>query len=54
MVHSLDLIGYAVDLHTATTLYMVLEWSGQSYEWGNSVVIGLFVGTGLSFVLFLI
>lgn len=51
--HSLDLIGFAAILPTAIMFFLALEWGGQRYAWDNSVVIGLFVGSGVSFILFL-
>lgn len=51
---ALDLIGFAIILPTAIMFFMALEWGGQRYAWSSSVVIGLFVGAGVSFILFLV
>lgn len=53
-MHALDLIGFAIILPTAIMFFMALEWGGQRYAWGSSVVVGLFVGAGLAFMLFLV
>lgn len=54
IVHVLDLIGFAIVLPTVIMFFMALEWGGQRYAWGNSVVIGLLVGASISLMLFLI
>lgn len=51
---ALDLVGFAIILPTAIMFFMALEWGGQRYAWSSSVVIGLFVGAGLAFILFLV
>ncbi|KAI0977102.1 major facilitator superfamily domain-containing protein [Xylaria arbuscula] len=49
----LDTIGFALFAPAAITLLLALQFgSGETYAWDSSVIIGLFVGAAVSFILF--
>ncbi|KAI0431882.1 major facilitator superfamily domain-containing protein [Xylaria sp. FL1042] len=51
----LDSIGFILFAPAAILLLLALQFgSGQTYAWDSSVIIGLFVGAGVAFILFLI
>ncbi|XHF98452.1 hypothetical protein AWENTII_002001 [Aspergillus wentii] len=49
----LDLIGCIIFLASVTMTLMALEWGGNQHAWDSSVIIGLFVGAGAGFGVFL-
>ena len=51
-IRQLDLIGTAVFIPGIVCLLLALQWGGAKYAWGNSKIIGLFVGFGLLMILF--
>lgn len=53
-IKSLDLPGFALVAPAATMFLLGLQYGGNQYAWNSSVVIGLLVGAGVTFVLFLI
>jgi MFS family permease len=52
-LENLDLLGFALFAGAITMLLLSLQWGGVTYAWNSSVVIGLLVGFGLVFLLFL-
>ncbi|KAL8897926.1 MAG: hypothetical protein Q9207_006957 [Kuettlingeria erythrocarpa] len=52
-IRDLDLPGFALFAGAMTMLLLALQWGGVVYAWKSSAVIGLFVGFGLEFVIFL-
>lgn len=48
-----DLLGFALFAPAAIMCLMALEWGGKQYPWSNSRIIGLFVGSGVTTVVFL-
>ena len=50
----LDLPGFAIFAPAVTMFLLALEWGGTTYAWNSSIVIGLFCGAGVTFILFLI
>ncbi|KAF1974319.1 putative MFS multidrug transporter [Bimuria novae-zelandiae CBS 107.79] len=50
---SLDLVGFAIFAPALVMLLLALQWGGTEYAWGSSQIIGLFVGAGVTFVVFL-
>ena len=52
-VKSLDLIGFALIGPAAIMLLLALEYGGNQYAWNSSVVIGLIVGSAVTFAIFL-
>ncbi|KAI0525521.1 major facilitator superfamily domain-containing protein [Xylaria bambusicola] len=51
----LDSIGFILFAPAATLLLLALQFgSGETYAWDSSVVIGLFVGSGVSAIFFLV
>lgn len=50
----LDLIGTAIFIPAIICLLLPLQWGGAEYAWGSSRIIGLFVGSGVMLVLFVL
>ncbi|KAI4867402.1 MFS general substrate transporter [Hypoxylon rubiginosum] len=53
-VQSLDLQGFCLVAPAAIMFFLALQWGGNQYAWDSSTVIGLFVGAGATFILFLL
>ncbi|KAI1420133.1 MFS general substrate transporter [Xylaria sp. FL1777] len=53
-LESLDGIGFILIAGPITMILLALIWGGVEYPWNSSVVIGLFVGAGVIFILFVI
>ncbi|KAJ3486654.1 hypothetical protein NLG97_g6573 [Lecanicillium saksenae] len=49
----LDLLGAAIFIPAIICLLLALQWGGADYPWGNSRIIGLFVGAGVMSVIFI-
>lgn len=52
-VQKLDLVGFALFAGAITMLLIALQWGGVVHAWKSSVIIGLLVGFGLMFAIFL-
>ncbi|KAL2812223.1 major facilitator superfamily domain-containing protein [Aspergillus granulosus] len=50
----LDLAGFAIFAGAASQLLLALNWGGTSYRWDSSTIIGLFCGSGITFIVFLL
>lgn len=50
---NLDLLGFTLFAGAVTMLLLALQWGGVVYTWKSSVIIGLLVGFGLVFAIFL-
>ena len=51
---SLDGFGFGLFAGSVTMLLLALQWGGVQYAWSSSVVVGLFVGTGVVMSLFIL
>ncbi|KAF2746810.1 MFS general substrate transporter [Sporormia fimetaria CBS 119925] len=51
---SLDLPGMTLIICSIISLLLALQWGGQTLPWNDSKIIGLLVGAGLMFILFLL
>jgi MFS family permease len=49
----LDGVGFALFAGAITMLLLALQWGGLEHAWNSSVIIGLFVGSGLVLILFI-
>lgn len=53
-LHSnLDLLGFAIFAPALVMLLLALQWGGAKFAWNSSEIIGLFVGAGATFIVFL-
>ncbi|KAH8800024.1 major facilitator superfamily domain-containing protein [Hyaloscypha sp. PMI_1271] len=50
----LDIPGFILFTPTIIMLLLALEWGGVTYRWNSSVVIGLFCGAGVAWIIFLL
>ncbi|KAF3064532.1 putative HC-toxin efflux carrier TOXA [Daldinia childiae] len=53
VIPQLDLIGFAIFAPSAVMLLLALQFGSSQYPWNSSTVIGLFVGAGVTFPIFL-
>ncbi|ETS76724.1 hypothetical protein PFICI_12111 [Pestalotiopsis fici W106-1] len=51
-IPELDLIGFSLFAPASIMFLLALQWGGNNYPWNSSVVIGLFVGAGVTAVIF--
>ncbi|KAL2020338.1 hypothetical protein VTK56DRAFT_8566 [Thermocarpiscus australiensis] len=51
-LRSIDAIGLVLFAGSITMLLLALQWGGIEYPWSSSTIIGLFVGFGVVFLLF--
>ncbi|KAL7625009.1 hypothetical protein AAE478_004223 [Parahypoxylon ruwenzoriense] len=54
LTSTLDLLGFVLFCPAAVMFFLALQWGGNRYEWDSSIVIGLFVGAGVTFIVFLL
>jgi Fungal trichothecene efflux pump (TRI12) len=54
LLRQLDLIGFTLFAPAVIMLLFAVEWGGVNYPWTNSRIIGLFIGSGVTFIAFLI
>ncbi|KAI6085886.1 MFS general substrate transporter [Hypoxylon rubiginosum] len=52
-IQSLDLQGFCLIAPAAIMFFLALQWGGNEYPWDSSTIIGLFVGAGVTFIVFL-
>jgi MFS family permease len=50
----LDIPGFLLFTPTIIMLLLALEWGGVTYRWGSSIVVGLFCGAGVAWIVFLL
>lgn len=54
VIPQLDIIGFIFFAPAAILLLLALQFgSGETYAWNSSIIIGLFVGSGVAAILFL-
>ncbi|KAJ5760256.1 hypothetical protein N7520_007412 [Penicillium odoratum] len=51
--HKLDLIGFVFFTPAAVQLLLAIEYGTNQYDWSNMTVIGLFCGSGATFIVFI-
>lgn len=50
-IMKLDLLGASLTIPATICLILALQWGGSTYSWGDSRIIGLFVGSGCLFII---
>lgn len=50
----LDLLGFALFASSAIQLLLALQYGGNKFAWNSSQIIGLFCGSGTTFLVFLL
>ncbi|KAI1390647.1 putative MFS multidrug transporter [Hypoxylon trugodes] len=53
VIPQLDLLGFAIFAPCAVMFLLALQFGSSDYPWNSSTVIGLFVGAGVAFPIFL-
>ncbi|KAI1130977.1 MFS general substrate transporter [Nemania abortiva] len=53
-LRKLDVLGFILFAGSVTMLLLSLQWGGIQYAWSSSVIIGLLVGFGVTFLVFVI
>jgi MFS family permease len=53
VLESLDLLGFFLFAPAAAMFLLATEWGGSSYSWNSAIIIGLFCGAGVAFIIFL-
>lgn len=51
---SLDWVGTVVSLGMTVSLLLALQWGGLQYDWNSGTIIGLFVTSGVLFILLIL
>lgn len=54
VVHDFDITGFTIFAPACIMLLLALEWGGSTYSWSSATVIGLFCGSGVTFVAFIV
>jgi Fungal trichothecene efflux pump (TRI12) len=52
-LQNIDLLGAAFVMPSMVMLLMALQWGGAKFPWNSSRIIGLFVGFGITFSIFI-
>ena len=52
-LQNLDLLGAVFVMPSVVMLLIALQWGGAKYPWNNSRIIGLFIGFGVMFPIFI-
>lgn len=52
-LENLDILGALFLMPSIVMLLMSLQWGGAKYPWNNSRIIGLFIGFGITFPIFI-
>ncbi|KAE8311181.1 MFS general substrate transporter [Aspergillus transmontanensis] len=53
-LQELDVLGCLLFMGSVILTLMALQWGGHTYPWRSSTIIGLFVGSGFGFMIFLV
>lgn len=54
ILHDFDLTGFAIFAPACVMLLLALEWGGTVHAWSSAIIIGLFCGSGATFILFFV
>lgn len=52
-ISKLDPVGFLFFAPCAVMFLMALEWGGSKYPWNSAIIVGLFCGSGVTFMIFL-
>ncbi|KAE9376343.1 MFS general substrate transporter [Stipitochalara longipes BDJ] len=53
LLPKLDLLGFGIFLPSAIMFFLALQFGGNKFAWSSPTVIGLFVGSAITFIIFL-
>ena len=53
-IADIDLAGFALFAGSIVMLLLALQFGGSTYKWGSSQIIGLFVGWGVTMIVFVV
>lgn len=54
LLPKLDLEGFGIFLPSALMFFLALQFGGNQFAWSSATVIGLFVGAGITIIIFLL
>lgn len=54
VIPQLDLLGFALLAPTSVMFLLALQLGGNEYEWGSACIVGLFFGSGVLAIIFVI
>jgi len=54
MLTKLDLLGFGLFLPASVVFFLALTYGGDKYGWNSPTIIGLFIGAGFAFIIFLL
>ncbi|KAK5213706.1 hypothetical protein LTR41_001286 [Exophiala xenobiotica] len=54
VIHDFDITGFTIFAPACVMLLLALEWGGSTYSWSSAKIIGLFCGSGGTFIAFFI
>ncbi|KAI1618945.1 DNA repair protein RAD50 [Exophiala viscosa] len=54
VIHDFDITGFLIFAPACIMLLLALEWGGSSHSWSSATIIGLFCGSGGTFIAFFV
>ncbi|KIV84490.1 hypothetical protein PV11_00265 [Exophiala sideris] len=54
VIHDFDITGFLIFAPACIMLLLALEWGGSTYSWSSATIIGLFCGSGGTFIAFFV
>lgn len=54
LLHRLDLLGFSIFAGASIQILLALNWGGTRFAWTSSTIIGLFCGSGVTLLVFIV